>query len=30
MTYVAISVATLVWLVFGSALLMAAVEWLTR
>ena len=30
MTYVAISVSTLAWLVFGSALLVAAVEWLTR
>ena len=30
MTYVAISVATLAWLVFGTALLVAAVEQLTK
>ena len=30
MTYLAISVQTVAWLLFGSALLVAAVEWLTR
>lgn len=30
MTYLAISVATVAWLLFASALLVAAVEWLTR